>query len=147
MRNVQSLNEYQDEAGKFERTPALCAVLGLVGEAGEVADEIALMRRAASVADHLKKVEFHGKPLDSVKLEKELGDCFWYLARVAAHYGLTLAQVANTNLEKLDARFPKGYFTQEDSNARVDEAFNPALRSDGGEYTATGAPIYSSDGD
>lgn len=125
MRNVTKLNEYQDEAGKFERTPELCAVLGLVGEAGEVADEVALLRGVAKVADDLKKHHFHGKPLDTTKLEKELGDFFWYLARIAAWHGLTLEQVANTNLNKLDARFPLGYFTPEDSRARADEQLDP----------------------
>lgn len=49
--------------------------LGLVGEAGEVADLI-------------KKVEGHGHPANREKLIKELGDVLWYVA--VLHHALRL---------------------------------------------------------
>ena len=49
--------------------------LGLVGEAGEVADLI-------------KKIEGHGHPPDPEKLIKELGDVLWYVA--VLHHALDL---------------------------------------------------------
>lgn len=43
------------------------AVLGLIGEVGEVVDLI-------------KKVIFHGHPIDKDAFSKEIGDVFWYIA-------------------------------------------------------------------
>jgi NTP pyrophosphatase (non-canonical NTP hydrolase) len=81
--------------------------LGLAGEAGEYADEI-------------KKVVFHGKPVDEKRLAKELGDVLWYVAIAADSIGMKLSEVAAMNVEKLRARYPNG-FSAEASAARVDE--------------------------
>ena len=88
-----------------------CAGLGLTGEAGEV-------------CDLLKKVVFHGKPLDAdvrAKLLLEMGDVLWYLAHAATTLGVTLDDVANANAAKLRVRFPDG-FTRADAAAKRDEA-------------------------
>ena len=74
----------------------LNAVLGLVGEAGETADLI-------------KKNVFHGVPLDTDKVLKELGDVLYYITRLADYYGFTLEQVASENQQKLLARYPAGF--------------------------------------
>lgn len=70
--------------------------MGLAGEAGET-------------ADYLKKVLGHGHPLDLPRIEKELGDVLWYLAVLANSFGLSLNQVAKTNVEKLRTRYPEGF--------------------------------------
>lgn len=119
-------DEYQDWVGSVCATPLACSVVGLSGEAGEVAELIGtraswLQRAAARVADLLKKSIWHGKPVDRDKLVKELGDVYWYLADVARQNGITMSEVQSTNVNKLMARFPKGYFTIEDACARADE--------------------------
>lgn len=86
------------------------AGMGLTGEAGEV-------------CDLLKKIVFHGKPLDAAtraKLVLEMGDVLWYLAHAATTLGVTLDDVANANAAKLRARFPDG-FTRADAAAKRDE--------------------------
>lgn len=74
----------------------LNAVLGLVGESGELADLV-------------KKHIFHGVPSDTVKVLKELGDVLYYVTRVAEWHGFTLEQVAQVNHDKLAARYPGGF--------------------------------------
>jgi NTP pyrophosphatase (non-canonical NTP hydrolase) len=81
--------------------------LGLAGEAGEV-------------ADLLKKVHGHGKPLDREQVKKELGDVLWYVANLADAHGFTLSEVAVTNVTKLRARYPRG-FTVAAAAAKADE--------------------------
>lgn len=81
--------------------------MGLSGEAGEV-------------TDYLKKVVFHGHELDKEKLKKELGYVLWYISTIASTVGITLDDVATTNIEKLHKRYPSG-FNQNDSIKRVDE--------------------------
>jgi len=38
------------------------------------------------------------------KIEKELGDVLWYLSNIASDLGLSLSQIAKTNLDKLEDR-------------------------------------------
>jgi len=79
--------------------------MGISGEAGEV-------------TDLLKKVLCHGHKLDKNKLIKELGDVQWYVATNAAEYGISLKEIAVTNIEKLRQRYPEG-FSQERSINRL----------------------------
>lgn len=80
---------------------------GLAGEAGEV-------------CDLLKKTHGHGKPYDADKMLKELGDVIWYVAVLAHAHGFTLDQVAQANVDKLKARYPKG-FSVAAAAAKADE--------------------------
>ena len=70
--------------------------LGLTGEAGEVADEI-------------KKFLFHGHPLNTEKVVKELGDVMWYIALTCDVLHLSLDDVMRLNVEKLLKRYPDGF--------------------------------------
>ena len=81
-------------------------VLGLVGEAGEI-------------ADYIKKVEFHKHTFRPEQMTEELGDLMWYIAALCEIYGLSLEGVAQMNIAKLRDRYPNG-FTVEDSQNRTD---------------------------
>jgi NTP pyrophosphatase (non-canonical NTP hydrolase) len=81
-------------------------VIGLAGEAGEL-------------AEHVKKGVFHDHGVDVAVIKKELGDVLWYAAAIATKVGLDLGAVMDANIEKLRARYPNG-FTSADSIARRD---------------------------
>ncbi len=76
---------------------------GLMAEAGEVGDEI-------------KKVLWHGKPLDVQVILSECGDVLWYMDRLLTWLGgdpttsepveYTFADVMAINMAKLDERYP-----------------------------------------
>lgn len=93
--------EYQRRAGRTSNptlTPEqrlLDAAAGLSEEAGEV---------LGAVRKHL----FQGKPLDLQALRLELGDALWCLGAVAGALGVSLGEVAEDNLAKLQARYPEG---------------------------------------
>lgn len=70
--------------------------LGLAGESGEVAEMV-------------KKHLGHGHVLDKTKLVKELGDVLFYLDWAATHMGITLAEVAQINMDKRLERYPHGF--------------------------------------
>lgn len=75
------------------------AILGIMGEAGEI-------------ADHFKKLRFHppaGRP-SATDLRKELGDLLWYLAALnQLYFGDSLLDVAQDNIKKLQGRYPDRY--------------------------------------
>lgn len=74
-------------------------VLGLVGEAGEVAEKIKKICRdkAGKISDEERE-----------ELKKELGDVLWYLSQLSGELGLSLSEVANKNVEKLKSRQNRG---------------------------------------
>jgi NTP pyrophosphatase (non-canonical NTP hydrolase) len=101
--------EYQNKSRRTLNEPTkenrLIRALGLVGEAGEVADLI-------------KKWEGHGHDVNPAKLAEELGDLLWYVAAVATTYGIDLSEAAAGNVAKLEARYPDG-FSNEASRTRT----------------------------
>lgn len=77
------------EAGFFEK------ILGLTGEAGEVADKFKKIIR-----------DKDGMLLDDDRLAiiKELGDVLWYVASIARYLDVPMSEVAERNVEKLEDR-------------------------------------------
>ncbi len=67
-------------------------VLGLVGEAGEVAN-----RAAKIIRDEDQKMTVKAR----YDLEKELGDVLWFIAVTCDELGLDMGEVAQENLNKL----------------------------------------------
>ena len=67
-------------------------VLGVSGEAGEVAEKVKKIIR-----------DFDGQMSEETKQEliKEMGDVMWYLAVLADHLGYRLDEVAAANVAKL----------------------------------------------
>ena len=95
-----NFEEYQSEASKTALYPRRMSnleypTLGLAGEAGEVANIVKKIQR-----DHGGVItgETRGKLLD------ELGDVLWYISACADELGLTLAEVAEYNVDKLMKR-------------------------------------------
>lgn len=102
-RKTMDMDTYQSLAmrtlsGDSKNDPLLTCALGLAGESGEV-------------AEHVKKVRFHGHQFDRVKFEKELGDVMWYIACGCYALNLDMGEVARRNIEKLRARYPDGFQT------------------------------------
>ena len=107
-----SFSEYQEEAAKLispegRKDMLRCAALGLCGESGECADII-------------KKTDYMGHPLDPVHLREELGDVLWYVSMMAEGLGISLADVAAYNLDKLHKRYHGSSFSTKDSLNRVE---------------------------
>ena len=103
-----TFNEYQAAALRTAkprqdyRERMMEGVLGLCGEAGEVADMV-------------KKSAYQGHLMTTAGVAEELGDVLWYAALVAKAAGLTLDEVARGNIEKLWKRYPEGF----DSNRSI----------------------------
>ena len=104
-----NLDLYQHLAGRTDphaqgtRDALGNGALGLVGEAGEVAELI-------------KKHLFHGHPIDKAAMTEELGDVLWYVARLAAALGISLGDVAALNIDKLQRRYPDGFSPERSRN-------------------------------
>jgi NTP pyrophosphatase (non-canonical NTP hydrolase) len=101
-------NDYQKKAittdvyggkGDFLSIAFINKVLGLVGEAGEVAEKVKKLQRNKD-----------GKmgPNDRQELLKELGDVLWYVSAISHYLGESLDSLAESNLSKLSDRKARG---------------------------------------
>lgn len=96
-------NEYQEKIAEFAIYPDADTgsekelsylALGLVGEAGEIAEKT-------------KKLIRDGVFYPS-EVGKELGDVLWYLARYASALGVSLNDITQENINKLTSRKERG---------------------------------------
>lgn len=101
---TEEFNTYQRESRKTWNLvhtdhAIVYPTLGLVNEAGEVAGKVKKIFR-----------DKHGQisEEDRQALKAELGDVLWYLAQICTELDLTLAEVAEANLEKLFSRLERG---------------------------------------
>lgn len=102
------INEYQNltqettvypDANHYTTTAIIYCTLGLVGESGEIANKVKKILR-----------DYDGLVTDITRdeLRKELGDVFWYLARLADELEFDLDSIARENITKLMSRKERG---------------------------------------
>ena len=101
-----SLNEYQNEAMRTaiyprfrDGTIPLYPVLGLTGEAGEVAEKVKKI---------LRDKNGFATEEDKQEIAKELGDVLWYIANLAKDLNYSLEDIGQMNLDKLNDRKDRG---------------------------------------
>ena len=79
--------------------PIAYPTMGLMNEAGEVAGKIKKIFRYQNgqITEE-----------DRQSLKNELGDVLWYLTQICTELGLTLEEVAETNITKIFSRQERG---------------------------------------
>ena len=95
---------YQEKSRKTAGYPAIghaviYPTLGLANEAGEVAGKIKKVFR-----DQGGQINEETR----LALKGELGDVLWYLAQICTELGLSLEEVAESNITKLYGRLERG---------------------------------------
>ena len=99
-----NLNDYQQlalrtAAPKDKKNELFHLLLGLCGEAGEIAEKTKKIVRDQD-SDFSK--------LDTDDLTKELGDVLWHVAVIADYFGIPLDEVGEKNIAKLADRLKRG---------------------------------------
>ena len=97
----QSFSDSLDIIDGFGVSPEriMTAAIGISAEGGEFAEIV-------------KKCIFQGKPMDDdaqYHMKRELGDIMWYIAQACIALGISLEDVLDTNIQKLEARYPDGF--------------------------------------
>lgn len=78
----------------------LTGAVGLSAEAGELIEIV-------------KKLIFQGKPVNEENIfhmKRELGDVMWYVMQVLMALDVSIEEIIEMNVEKLQKRFPGGNF-------------------------------------
>jgi NTP pyrophosphatase (non-canonical NTP hydrolase) len=99
-----NLNDYQQlalrtAAPKDKKNELFHLLLGLCGEAGEIAEKTKKIVRDQD-SDFTK--------LDTDDLAKELGDVLWHVAVIADYFNIPLDEVGEKNIAKLADRLKRG---------------------------------------
>lgn len=98
---IADFKKYQSEAMKTRAYPdehrVVYSALGLAGEAGELANKVKKIMRGDKNHDEL---------VDGIK--GEMGDVLWYLAALADDLGVSLEDIADENIRKLQSRQHRG---------------------------------------
>jgi len=93
---------------KPEQADALHMAVGIAGEAGELLDAI-------------KKWSIYQKPLDLENVIEELGDLEFYMEGLRQSLNLTRIETLMENISKLQKRYSKGEYSNEQANERADK--------------------------
>jgi NTP pyrophosphatase (non-canonical NTP hydrolase) len=91
---TKSVDLYPDTVENTQLVKCMSYALGLTGEAGEVANKVKKWHRDSEV--------------DVQSIIRELGDCLWYITRMANTLGYTIDSVAVMNQTKLLDRQNRG---------------------------------------
>jgi len=98
------------EISGFSSERLLTASVGMCAEAGEFTEVV-------------KKIIFQGKPVTEENLfhlKRELGDIMWYVAQACMGLNVSIDEIIEMNVEKLQARYPGGSFDVHYSENRVE---------------------------
>ena len=109
-RDAQALSDSLDVIDGFGVSPerVLTAAIGISAEGGEFAEIV-------------KKCIFQGKPMDDdaqYHMKRELGDIVWYVVQACIALGISFEDVIDTNIQKLEARYPEGFESFRSENRR-----------------------------
>lgn len=96
----QIKTRYTAQYPDIDKHGFLYPVLGLCGEAGEVAEKVkkAYRDRDPDMPDHIWRQNLR------ILIRKELGDVLWYVAQIADQFNLELSAIMRQNLQKLADR-------------------------------------------
>jgi len=92
----------QELGGNVAIQRLLTACVGISAESGEFMEIV-------------KKMIFQGKPCNEDNLEHlkiELGDIMWYVAQACMALEVDMDDVLDTNIKKLEKRYPDGHFSE-----------------------------------
>ena len=96
-----TMNEYQRRAARtinHKLKPADQGKHALFGMAAEVGELHGIYQK-----------RYQGHEFEEEHAKKECGDILWMLAEYCTAHGWTLGEIAEMNIQKLEARYPDGF--------------------------------------
>lgn len=111
-----TIKEYQKQSGRtnaplgdaYNDLTSIHMLMGMVTEVGELTDQF-------------KKNLAYGKDIDWVNVKEEIGDLMWYISEFANQHNFDLEEILETNIGKLQKRFPEKFTTENAINRNLDD--------------------------
>lgn len=110
-----TFQEYQIKAARTNAT--LNKQVSLNGQIQENSSEnlhmvLGLVTESAELADVFKKNLAYNKQIDWINIKEEIGDLMWYIANICTINNLDMNEMLETNIKKLEARYPEKFCEQ-----------------------------------
>lgn len=80
-----------------------------------------IITEAGELTDIFKKSLAYGKEVDWVNVNEELGDLMFYIASFCRINGINLQEVIDTNVKKLESRYPEKFTQYHATNRDLDK--------------------------
>lgn len=81
---------------------------------------LGMQTEAAEIADVYKKYVAYNKELDLINIKEEIGDMLFYIANLCNLHGWDLRDIMDTNIKKLEVRFPDKFSQEKALNRDLD---------------------------
>lgn len=98
-----------------QKSARTCATLGDLFQ-DSLHMVLGMHTESAEIADVYKKALAYKNPVDFVNVKEELGDLMWYIANMCNIHGWNLEDILDTNITKLEARYPEKFTTEKALN-------------------------------
>lgn len=97
--SIKKYDVFDGSNGDLGSVAMMTKVLGLAGETGEVCEKFkkVLRDKGGEMSE-----------ADKDEIVKELGDVLWYVATISRYMGVSLEEVAEKNIAKLEDRKERG---------------------------------------
>lgn len=111
--NMIEIKEYQEKSKRTlniledDLSNDIHMVLGLVTESSEIADVY-------------KKHIAYNQSIDYINVKEEIGDIMFYVANLCNLHDWDLREIMNTNIKKLEARYPERFTEVNAINRNLD---------------------------
>jgi NTP pyrophosphatase (non-canonical NTP hydrolase) len=114
-----NFDEYQEEAYKTATYPDVMSnivypAMGLAGEAGELCDKIKKHWRNSNCKFNSLHAHLTEEQVEAIAFE--IGDVLWYINALCMELGLSLDEVAQLNIKKLQDRRARDVIKSEGDN-------------------------------
>lgn len=112
--DTMKLNDYVKWTGKT------CANLSSPGD--DITHMLfGIITEAGELIDIFKKNMAYGKDLDWVNVNEEIGDMLYYIASFCRMNYLDLEEIIETNVKKLESRYPERFTEYHANNRNLDK--------------------------
>ncbi len=110
-----TIKQYQKESSRtnaplndrYNQMTSLHMLMGMMTEVGELTDQF-------------KKNLAYGKEIDWINVKEEIGDLMWYISEFANTHNFDIEEILETNIAKLQKRFPEKFTAQDAINRNLD---------------------------
>lgn len=81
---------------------------------------LGMQTESAELSDVFKKNIAYGREIDWTNIKEEIGDLMWYIANICNINKWDLREILETNINKLEARYPEKFTEDKALNRNLD---------------------------
>ena len=121
MQTITDFQDYKEFVAKLKKPPEIISKELTAAKADAVNMVLGIAVEAGELVDAIKKWSIYNKDLDMINVKEELGDLAFYMVGLMELFGISLTDVIQGNVAKLQKRYDSLTYTDADANLRRDK--------------------------